>query len=137
MVHFYGPVKGWVPKEELGLDTSGTNARPLSTLYREGQVVKCRVLQCNATSERLLLSLNVSPSRQRLKRAELIVSSAAIGSVISGVATGVYEQGVLVRIDNDTDKPLRGRIPDNRTRYYIVCHFCLRVYVQCMLIYMS
>lgn len=112
VVHFYGAVKGWVPKDELGLDA---NARPLATLYREGQVVKCRVLQCNAASERLLLSLNASMSRDRLKRSELIASTAPVGGVVSGVVSGVEEGAVLVRVDGGTaEKPLRGRIADIR-----------------------
>lgn len=113
LVHFYGPVKGWLPRTELGLEQG--NTRSLSTLYREGQVVKCRVLQCKPQAERMTLSLNVNPSRERMKRAELIASHASVGSIVSGVVEKVEENHVIVRLDGDNDPPLKGRISNDRT----------------------
>uniref|UniRef100_A0AAR2JIK4 Protein RRP5 homolog n=1 Tax=Pygocentrus nattereri TaxID=42514 RepID=A0AAR2JIK4_PYGNA len=52
IVRFYGDVKGLVPKQEL---TASSTVKPQSLFY-VGQVVKAKVLRCEAEKEKLVLS---------------------------------------------------------------------------------
>ncbi|KAL7852604.1 hypothetical protein SRHO_G00183890 [Serrasalmus rhombeus] len=52
IVRFYGDVKGLVPKQEL---TASSAVKPQSLFY-VGQVVKAKVLRCDAEKEKLALS---------------------------------------------------------------------------------
>ncbi|KAL6481580.1 hypothetical protein MHYP_G00096600 [Metynnis hypsauchen] len=52
IVRFYGDVKGLVPKQEL---TASSTVNPRSLFYA-GQVVKAKVLRCDAENEKLVLS---------------------------------------------------------------------------------
>ncbi|XP_036412886.1 protein RRP5 homolog isoform X2 [Colossoma macropomum] len=52
IVRFYGDVKGLVPKQEL---TASSTVNPQSLFY-VGQVLKAKVLRCDAENEKLVLS---------------------------------------------------------------------------------
>lgn len=103
IVHFLGGVKGLVRKSELGLggvwSAAGSSGDPAQTFWA-GQPVECRVLECEVSTQRLLLSLVLSPSPS----SEGGVSGGAVesvrsGEVVEGEVTGIASNGITLRRD--------------------------------------
>ncbi|KAI4899783.1 hypothetical protein NFI96_011797 [Prochilodus magdalenae] len=59
IVRFYGNVKGLVPKQELTVDSTINS----QGLFYVGQVVKAKVLKCDAENEKLVLSFKAVTQR--------------------------------------------------------------------------
>ncbi|XP_066517483.1 protein RRP5 homolog isoform X2 [Hoplias malabaricus] len=70
IVHFYGNVKGLLPRHELNMDSS---VKPQSLFY-VGQVVKVKVLKCDPENEKLILSFKsvTQEDVERVQSAEFV-----------------------------------------------------------------
>ena len=96
IVHFFGHVRGLVRKAELGLGAKSITDPSL--VFWAGQVVDCRVLECEVPTQRLLLSLvteegegeampTASTEEEALKAAELT----------EGEVTGIASNGITLK----------------------------------------
>lgn len=94
IVHFFGRVRGIVRKSELGA-VAKTFSDPALEFW-PGQPVECRVLECEAAAQRLLLSLVLRPSE-----AEAAVGDSGevlgSGDVVEGEVMGIASNGITLK----------------------------------------
>ncbi|KAL7845723.1 hypothetical protein AOLI_G00239150 [Acnodon oligacanthus] len=93
IVHFYGDVKGLVPKQEL---TGNYVADPQSLFY-VGQVVKAVVLRCDAENKKLVLSFNTGTQRD-VKRVQTNTVAFEVGKKVEVVVRKKDLTGLHVSI---------------------------------------
>ena len=93
IVHFFGQVKGLVRKSDLGLGAKASG--DLTQLFWVGQPVECRVLECEVSTRRLLLSLGHAPSGGGDNGVgEDVLKS---GELVKGEVTGIASNGITLR----------------------------------------
>ncbi len=94
IVGFFNGVRGIVLKSELGLDKSVLD---ISSILWAGQPVECRVLECDADKQRLLLSLRVD------NVAAVSVAGGAsvkVEGVVNAEVTGIASNGINLKCCN-------------------------------------
>ncbi len=74
VIRFYNKVKGFAPKRELNLLSAAQASLDLARIFKTNQVVRCRVLNCSPESERLFLSLNLTPKESSVTVTEVTES---------------------------------------------------------------
>jgi rRNA biogenesis protein RRP5 len=97
LIMFYNDVKGFVPLHELNapLESSSKSSasapeailKQLRTLYKIGQVVKCRVVEANPSSERMTVSFSstVSATQTEKDDARNYISTFKVGQRIKNL----------------------------------------------------
>lgn len=93
IVHFFKRVKGLVRKGDLGVAASRSMSDPTQVFW-PGQPVECRVLECDVSTQRLLLSLVLDPSK------ETVVAEADAlrpGTSVDGELTAIASNGISLR----------------------------------------
>lgn len=93
IVHFFGSVKGIVRKSELSATRNITDP---SLEFWVGQPVKCRVMECEPSTQRMLLSLRVDPDadKNELTSAETALTP---GTFVEGKVTGIASNGITLK----------------------------------------
>eukprot|EP01018_Ginkgo_biloba_P021204 Gb_10495 [translate_table: standard] len=102
-VKFYNGVKGLAQRSELGIDP-GTEA---DSVFRVGQVVRCKVLRAIPASRRLDLSFITSSHRQLV--GDGISLDVKIGNIVSGVVGNLTSTAVILDVPVDKGS-LKGTI---------------------------
>lgn len=91
IVHFYNRVRGLVLKSEL----SSTQSIPdPTTTFWVGQPVECRVLKCDPSNEKLLLSFKLDAATAVSVSQ---VDAQTSGSLVDAEVTGIASNGVNLR----------------------------------------
>ena len=91
IVGFFNGVRGIVLKSELGLDKSVPD---ISSILWPGQPVECRVLECDADKQRLLLSLRVD----NLAAVSVVGgASVKVEGFVNAEVTGIASNGINLK----------------------------------------
>ncbi|XP_034155929.2 protein RRP5 homolog [Pangasianodon hypophthalmus] len=93
IVRFYGDVKGLVPTSEL---TSEPSNNPQSLFYL-GQVVKAKVLKCDAENEKLLLSFK-AVTQNDIEKVQSVKFDFEIGKKVEVIVRKKCQTGLEVSI---------------------------------------
>jgi rRNA biogenesis protein RRP5 len=93
IVHFFNLVKGLVRKVDTGSAAARTMS-DLSQVFWAGQPVECRVLECDASTQRLILSFVLDPAEETaIDEADALTP----GSIVDGELTAIASNGISLK----------------------------------------
>lgn len=101
IVHFFGNVRGLVRKAELGAGAKVMTDPSL--VFWAGQVVDCRVMECEVPTQRLLLSLVLDTPSEMEGGASVTMAvtheeeMVKAGSLVEGEVTGIASNGITLK----------------------------------------
>ncbi|EGD79227.1 hypothetical protein PTSG_12966 [Salpingoeca rosetta] len=96
IVRFYNNVKGLVPLKEL---SATEKIKDASAYFKEGQVVKCRVVQTDQAKRRIGLSfIHTALSEDDINKQRDTVTALSPGSIVTAVIDSVQTSGLNVHL---------------------------------------